>query len=94
MHSRRYVRAGMSEEDAFLNTVECITGPINKIISTKGIKAVYESLSAADKVTFMQARCVEKTVRFGLFFFFFFFFFAVASALQPARWSQRAGPSP
>jgi hypothetical protein len=29
----------MSKEDAFKNTVECITGPITKIISTKGIKA-------------------------------------------------------
>jgi ketol-acid reductoisomerase len=52
---RRYVRAGMSEEDAFRNTVECITGPINKIISTQGIKAVYEQLNAADKKVFMQA---------------------------------------
>ena len=52
---RRYVRGGMSEEAAFEATVECITGPINKIISTKGIKAVYESLSPADKTVFMQA---------------------------------------
>jgi ketol-acid reductoisomerase len=52
---RRYVRGGMSEEDAFRNTVECITGPINKIISTQGIKAVYEQLNAADKKVFMQA---------------------------------------
>jgi len=35
--------------------VECITGPINKIISTQGIKAVYEQLNAADKKVFMQA---------------------------------------
>jgi ketol-acid reductoisomerase len=52
---RRYVAAGMSEEDAFRNTAECITGPINKIISTQGIKAVYEQFNAADKKTFMQA---------------------------------------
>ena len=52
---RRYTAAGMSEEEAFRQTVECITGPINKIISTQGIKAVYEQLSGADKKVFMQA---------------------------------------
>ena len=36
---RRYTREGMSKEEAFKNTVECITGPITKIISTQGIKA-------------------------------------------------------
>lgn len=30
----RYTGAGMSKEDAFKNTVECITGPITKLIST------------------------------------------------------------
>jgi len=50
---RRYVKEGMSEEDAFKNTVECITGPITKTISTKGIKAVYEAVE--DKKTFMEA---------------------------------------
>ena len=50
---RRYVKEGMSEEDAFKNTVECITGPITKTISTKGIKAVYEAVS--DKAEFMKA---------------------------------------
>lgn len=51
---RRYTREqGMSDEDAFKNTVECITGPITKIISTKGIKAVYEAVE--DKKTFMEA---------------------------------------
>ena len=43
----------MSKEEAFKNTVECITGPITKIISTKGIKAVYEAVE--DKKTFMTA---------------------------------------
>ena len=41
---RRYVRDGMSKEQAFKETVECITGPITKTISTKGIKAVYDEL--------------------------------------------------
>ena len=50
---RRYVKEGMSEEDAFKNTVECITGPITKTISTEGIKAVYEKVP--DKAEFMKA---------------------------------------
>jgi ketol-acid reductoisomerase len=52
---RRYTKAGMSKEEAFKNTVECITGPITKIISTKGIKAVYEAIPDDQKATFMEA---------------------------------------
>jgi ketol-acid reductoisomerase len=52
---RRYRRQGMSDEDAFKNSVECITGPISKMISTKGMPAVYESLDAQGKETFKQA---------------------------------------
>lgn len=32
---RRYTRMGMSDEQAFKETVECITGPISKTISTQ-----------------------------------------------------------
>mgnify|MGYP002048458860 CR=1 FL=1 len=39
----------MSEEDAFTNTVETITGPITKIISTQGIRAVYEALDSEER---------------------------------------------
>nr|QKY14833.1 acetohydroxy acid isomeroreductase (AAI) [Polytomella parva] len=52
---RRYTKQGMSVEDAFRNTVECITGPLTKIISKTGMKSVYESLNAADKEIFKQA---------------------------------------
>mmetsp|Transcript_22149 Transcript_22149/g.52072 ORF Transcript_22149/g.52072 Transcript_22149/m.52072 type:complete len:539 (+) Transcript_22149:165-1781(+) len=52
---RRYQRQGMSPEDAFLNSSESITGNIVKIISTQGIKAVYDKLSAEDKKTFQVA---------------------------------------
>jgi len=52
---RRYVRAGMSEEEAFKNSAECITGPLTRIISTQGIRAVYESFTGADRETFLQA---------------------------------------
>eukprot|EP00475_Leptophrys_vorax_P031812 TRINITY_DN4844_c0_g1_i1.p1 TRINITY_DN4844_c0_g1~~TRINITY_DN4844_c0_g1_i1.p1 ORF type:complete len:584 (-),score=49.86 TRINITY_DN4844_c0_g1_i1:193-1944(-) len=52
---RRYTAGGMSDEDAFKNTVECITGNLSRTISTKGMVAVYESLSAEDKKTFEKA---------------------------------------
>lgn len=52
---RRYQRQGMSPEDAFLNSSESITGNIVKIISTQGIKAVYDRLSDDDKKTFQVA---------------------------------------
>ncbi|HVZ75201.1 MAG TPA: ketol-acid reductoisomerase [Polyangia bacterium] len=52
---RRYVSQGKTKEDAFLNSAESITGPINKIISKKGIKAVYEGLDAAGKAEFEKA---------------------------------------
>lgn len=48
---RRYVRQdGMDEEEAFRQSVECVTGPISKTISHDGIKALYEKVE--DKETF------------------------------------------
>lgn len=52
---RRYQRQGMSPEQAFIESCESITGNIVKIISTKGIKAVYEGLSGDDKKIFEEA---------------------------------------
>lgn len=52
---RRYTANGMSEEDAYKNTVEGITGVISKTISTKGILAVYEALSEEGKKEFEAA---------------------------------------
>ena len=50
---RRYVMdKGMSEEDAFIASVENITGPISKTISHHGIIAVYNQLDDAGKETF------------------------------------------
>lgn len=50
---RRYVmEQGMSEEQAFTDSVENITGPISKTISHKGILAVYQQLDAAGKEIF------------------------------------------
>mmetsp|Transcript_15875 Transcript_15875/g.19870 ORF Transcript_15875/g.19870 Transcript_15875/m.19870 type:complete len:537 (+) Transcript_15875:113-1723(+) len=52
---RRYVGQGMSEEDAFKQTAECITGIVTKKISHDGIKAVYDDLQGAEKLAFEQA---------------------------------------
>jgi ketol-acid reductoisomerase len=52
---RRYTAQGMSEEDAYKNTVEGITGVISKTISTKGILAVHEALSEEGKKEFEAA---------------------------------------
>ena len=53
--NRRYQRMGMSPEQAFTETSESITGKIAKIISTQGIKAVYEGLEGDDKAEFEKA---------------------------------------
>ncbi len=44
-----------SEDDAFKNSVESITGPISKTISTQGMLAVYEKLDDAGKKIFKEA---------------------------------------
>ena len=57
---------GRSDEDAFKQSVECITGPISRIISSKGMPAVYEALDAQGKETFKQVRALIAT-SFGFF---------------------------
>jgi len=52
---RRYVRQGMSPEEAFKQSVESITGPISKTISTKGMLAVYNMLDDKGKKIFQEA---------------------------------------
>lgn len=44
-----------SDEDAFKHSVECITGPISKTISTQGMLAVYNMLDDAGKKVFADA---------------------------------------
>ncbi|KAJ7541318.1 hypothetical protein O6H91_10G054300 [Diphasiastrum complanatum] len=52
---RRYTGYGMPEDAAYKNTVESITGIISKTISTKGMLAVYQSLSDEGKKEFEAA---------------------------------------
>ncbi|MDZ7728290.1 MAG: ketol-acid reductoisomerase [Dehalococcoidia bacterium] len=46
---------GMEGDDAFINSVESITGPISRTISHHGIRAVYESFSDDDRAIFERA---------------------------------------
>ena len=50
----RFRRAGMSEEDAFNESSESITGTISKTISHDGILAVYEKLTAEERAAFQR----------------------------------------
>ena len=52
---RWLTRHGMSQDDAFINSVESVTGPISKMISRHGLLAVYESFSEEDRATFERA---------------------------------------
>ena len=49
---RQFLRQGMSQDDAFINSVESVTGPISRMISRHGIMAVYESFSEEERTTF------------------------------------------
>lgn len=54
---RRFVMQGMDEQEAFIRSTECITGPVSQIISKRGIKAVYTDMNDADKAVFAKAYC-------------------------------------
>ncbi|MFD9293330.1 ketol-acid reductoisomerase [Streptomyces sp. NPDC060030] len=51
----RYRDQGKSDADAFRDSVECVTGPISRTISTKGLIGVYDQLDADGKKTFAEA---------------------------------------
>jgi ketol-acid reductoisomerase len=53
---RRYRdHEGMTDHDAFRHSVESVTGPISRIISTDGLIGVYRQLDEQDKQVFAQA---------------------------------------
>lgn len=56
---RRFVMSGVSEGDAFLRSVESITGPLSRVISKRGIKAVYTDMNEEDQKIFSQAYCAS-----------------------------------
>ncbi|MFN0096102.1 MAG: ketol-acid reductoisomerase [Dehalococcoidia bacterium] len=54
--NRHFLAQGMSDDDAFINSVESITGPISETISHKGgILAVYHTFDEAGKAEFARA---------------------------------------
>ncbi|MFN0148836.1 MAG: ketol-acid reductoisomerase [Dehalococcoidia bacterium] len=52
---RHFAASGMNAEDAFINSVESVTGPISKMISHHGILAVYQSFDGEEKAAFARA---------------------------------------
>lgn len=54
---RRYVSQGLTEEDAFVQSCESITGPISRCISHDGILRLYEDLDDSGKAEFREAYC-------------------------------------
>lgn len=65
---RWFVRHGHTPEEAFLYSVESITGPISKTISRHGLLAVYEALDERDKATFRRAYSVAYTPAFEILY--------------------------
>lgn len=56
---RRFVQEGMDEKEAFIRSTESITGPVSKVISKRGIKAVYTDMDKSDRAKFAQAYCAS-----------------------------------
>ncbi len=54
MYRRLVMEKGVAEKEAFLRTVENITGPLSKTISHDGILSVYKNLNDKDKEVFAR----------------------------------------
>ena len=52
---RRYRDQGMSETDAYRHSVDCVTGPVSRIISKEGLDGLYRQLDEAGREVFCQA---------------------------------------
>ncbi|GLY02445.1 MULTISPECIES: ketol-acid reductoisomerase [Actinoplanes] len=52
---RRFRGQGMSETEAYRHSVDCVTGPVSRIVSKDGLIGLYERLDAAGQETFGQA---------------------------------------
>ncbi len=64
---RRFVQSrGSSDDAAFQNSVESITGPISKTISHEGILALYQSLSPEDQLQFTRMYTLAYPTFYGL----------------------------
>ena len=63
---RWFVQGGEPEDQAFINSVESITGPISRTISRQGILAVYGALDAAGQEAFRRAYCAAYDPAFDI----------------------------
>lgn len=52
---RRFRGQGMSETDAYRHSVDCVTGPISRIVSRDGLIGLYRHLDDAQRQVFGQA---------------------------------------
>ncbi len=52
---RRYTEMGMDDKEAYINSVETITGPISHIISRDGLMGVYQLFNSEEKKIFEEA---------------------------------------
>ncbi|MHB8577354.1 MAG: ketol-acid reductoisomerase [Dehalococcoidia bacterium] len=63
---RWFVEHGVGKDEAFVNSVESITGPISRLISRHGMLAVYESFNDADKEQFRRAYSASYSAAFDI----------------------------
>jgi ketol-acid reductoisomerase len=52
---RRYRDEGMSETSAYRHSVDCVTGPVSRIISREGLDGLYRRLDEAGRAVFGRA---------------------------------------
>ncbi|MDY6933281.1 MAG: ketol-acid reductoisomerase [Spirochaetota bacterium] len=64
----RYISHGMNSKHAYLSTVESIVGPISRLISKKGLLAVYEFFHGNEKKIFEKAFCATYNPALGLLY--------------------------
>jgi ketol-acid reductoisomerase len=55
---RLYRSQGLTREQSFIHSAESLTGPISSLISKRGLRGVYDTLSVADRRTFEIAYSV------------------------------------
>ncbi len=58
---RRFMAQGAPGKEAYVRSVETVTGPVSAKISRHGIKAVYEDMPPADKRVFERVYCAAYT---------------------------------
>ncbi len=52
---RRLREQGLDETDAYRHSVDCVTGPISRIVSKEGLIGLYRAFGGDDKETFAKA---------------------------------------